>query len=251
MKVKCDEAWPCCSACARANAQCSGPPDTHKFIYNGNHHAENNINEGTTCQSIGLSTTQQAVLFPLDSFKTSNGASFARLRLSSGGPRRNLSTVADRVAARFGMYLSGKDDSNMLAHIDYVKYLPSRLQHSAALRDSLALFISALINSKRNVSPAEVVDRKLYGKAIRSLQYALNNSESLTCETLAATTILDRFEMAFDGGSIYRAVHASGVRSLTMKRGPPNLENEMDVQLALKNLIPIVRLSKISGHSTR
>lgn len=247
MKVKCDERWPHCSPCIRSGVECSGPPSKLKFVHNGRHSQDHNrISENSETVANAYST-QQKVLVPLGSSHEPSGATFARFRISSGAPRPHLTTVADRVAARLITIVTGESASKvMLVNLGYIKYLPSRLQTSVALRDSINLMMSGWVSFMRGDPIAKAIDLKLYLKAIRSLQKALDGPESLRCETLAATTILERFEVAFDGGGSHRAVHASGVRSLTSKRGPPNLDDEMDVLLALKNQVAMVRFSSNS-----
>lgn len=75
------------------------------------------------------------------------------------------------------------------------------------------------------------------GKALRSLQRALNDpNEQLNCETLVATTIMDRIEVLFDSTRSYnKAIHAAGIGALLIKRGPPNLNDDLDIHLAFEN----------------
>ncbi|KAI1380226.1 hypothetical protein F4677DRAFT_254126 [Hypoxylon crocopeplum] len=173
------------------------------------------------------------------------GASFGHFRLSSDEPRKNLTTVADRVASRLVGYLGHEDAPwDMLATIGYTKHLPIRLAESPALRDGVALMCSAWANYRRNLPAAEVIDSNLYGKALRSLQRALNDAQQqLSCETLAAATILGRLEILFDTRRPFnRTHHAEGIKTIMLKRGPPKIDDDLDLHLALENHAAMISL---------
>ncbi|KAK6957112.1 hypothetical protein Daesc_002397 [Daldinia eschscholtzii] len=126
-----------------------------------------------------------------------SGASFGHFRLAPDGPRKNLTTVADRVGARLVGYLSHENASwDILSSFGYIKHLPVRLSESAALRDCVALMCSTWANARRDFASAQLIDSSLYGKALRTLQRAINDhDQQLSSETLAAATILERLEL--------------------------------------------------------
>ena len=123
----------------------------------------------------------------------------------------------------------------------YLKLLPARLGDSTALRDCTALFASAWANFRRGLSVDQVTDPKLYSKALRSLRGALTNSHGCTCETLAAISVMERFEIMFDTSRpLYASSHRSGMIALMTVRGPSKSGDEMDVVLALENYLILV-----------
>ena len=121
--------------------------------------------------------------------------------------------------------------------MSYVVHLPQRMAHSPALRDCVALFCSGWSSYLRGADPDDLVDHKAYGKALRSLQRALDSrQDQLRCETLAAISILERFDVLFDRNRGYnRTMHGRGIHSLMLKRGPPDPNDELDRRLAVEN----------------
>ncbi|KAI1211412.1 uncharacterized protein F4807DRAFT_451030 [Annulohypoxylon truncatum] len=239
IKIKCDETWPTCTPCLRAKTLCSGPPNLTKFINNGRHTPV--AEESSESETMVHFVTSGKGVKNLKSIRHQglpNGAQLGHFRLSADEPRKNLTTVADRVAARFVGYLTHERAAwDMLASAGYNRHLPVRLSESAALRDSVALVCSTWSNSRRNVPPDQIVDPNLYGKALRSLQRSLEDQQlQLRCETLAAATLLERVELIFDTHRPYqRTRHSFGISSLMSARGPPNPNDELDMHLALEN----------------
>ncbi|KAL7625824.1 hypothetical protein AAE478_005047 [Parahypoxylon ruwenzoriense] len=148
----------------------------------------------------------------------SGGATFGHFRLSLDRPQKNLTTVSDRVAARLMNYLGNEDAAwDLSASNYYTKLLPVRISESAALRDCVAVMCSAWTNFRRNRAVHDPV-------------------RQLTCETLAAATIMERLEILFDTHRPYhRTRHSLGIQGLMSKRGPPKLKDDLDIQLALEN----------------
>lgn len=177
------------------------------------------------------------------------GASFNHFRLHSHEPKKNLTTVADRVAARLVGFIGNENASwDFLVYTGYIRHLPVRLSRSAALRDCVALMTSSWANYKRNLPVEQVMDSGLYGKTLRSLQRAIDDDrERLSCETLAAVTILERLELFFDTRRPHhKARHTIGIQNLMVNRGPPELDDHLDVHLALENHATLV--GQISLH---
>jgi hypothetical protein len=126
--------------------------------------------------------------------------------------------------------------------VDYFRLLPARLGSSAALRDAVACFCRGWSDSE-NASPSKSsVDPQAYGKALRSLQRALGDEkEKLATETLAAVSVIYRVEVLFGGQPNLQSVtHAQGIYSLMETRGPPNLDDDLDVCLAFEHQISVV-----------
>lgn len=177
----------------------------------------------------------------INSQSVDGGASYSCFRLSPG-PRSVPTTVADRVAVRLGALLDRGTYDNGVFNMRYMKLIPQRLSQSAALRDCVALLCSAWANSRRKLPVDELVALGIYGKALRSLQRALSGPQALACETLAAVTIMERFIVIFNRGNrANRILHIQGIRTLMQQRGPPVLDNELDVFLTLENQGSMVR----------
>lgn len=239
IKIKCDETWPTCTPCLRAKVPCSGPPNLTKFVNNGRHTAapEDSIESELVVQFVSPGQKMKN-LKSIRQQGLPNGAQLGHFRLSADEPRKNLTTVADRVAARFVGHLTHEGAAwDMLATTGYNKHIPIRITESAALRDSVALLCSAWTNSRRNVPLDQIIDPNLYGKALRSLNRSLLDHQlQLRCETLAAASLLERIELLFDTHRPYhRTRHSFGISNLMMARGPPNPNDDLDVHLALDN----------------
>lgn len=165
-------------------------------------------------------------------------SSISRFRLCSStvSLSANLTTSADRVAARLAAMLTHHGPRDLMLQAGYLKYLPARIDSSPALRDAVTLMCSAYANFQRGLSADQVLNASIHGKALRSLGRAIDDHTRITAETVAATTIMERVEALFDGSRpCHRVRHAIGVDTLTRQRGPPKLDDVFDVQLALEN----------------
>lgn len=191
-------------------------------------------------QSLPRSKSPQYSMIRINSQDVEGGASYGYFRLSPG-PKQYPTTVADRLSARLVAHLDRDSQRDVLLNVSYLKHIPNRLGESAALRDCIAVFVSAWSNFRRGRPMDQLIVPMLYGKALRSLQRVLNSRQVLKCETLAAITILERVEALFDRNrSQHRTMHAKGVYSLMEKRGPPSLDDPLDVHLALENQATLV-----------
>ncbi|KAI0113335.1 hypothetical protein F4814DRAFT_421483 [Daldinia grandis] len=251
IKIKCDENWPTCTPCLRAGVVCSGPPNLTKFIHTSSHSSTTDEARGDNVTA--QLTTRGRAVGNLESIRQRGlpgGASFGHFRLAPDGPRKTLTTVAERVGARLVGYLSHENAPwDILASCGYVKHLPVRLGESAALRDCVALMCSTWINSRRSSKSTQIMDSNLYVKALRTLQRAINDrNQQLRSETLAAATILERLELIFDSQRPhYRSRHWEGIQTLMIKRGPPNPEDDLDVHLAFENHAALISLWVTTG----
>ncbi|KAI1473202.1 uncharacterized protein F4812DRAFT_42455 [Daldinia caldariorum] len=252
IKIKCDENWPTCTPCLRAGVTCSGPPNLIKFIHTSSYTSttgEARHDDGVATQLIARGRSA-ASLESIRQRGLPGGASFGHFRLAPGGPRNNPTTVADRVAARLVGYLTHENATwDILSSFGYVKHLPVRLNESPALRDCVALMCSTWVNARRDFSSAQLIDSSLYGKALRTLQRAINDHEQqLSNETLAAATILERLELVFDSQRPYhRSRHWEGIQTLMIRRGPPNPQDNFAVHLAFENHAALISHWVVEG----
>ncbi|KAF4978260.1 hypothetical protein FDECE_18249 [Fusarium decemcellulare] len=240
-RTKCDEKWPCCTPCRLANVACSGPPTTMKFVHNGHHGVTPTSTEDLAENPQRSETTparQWTSMVHVSSRTGPNGGpSYGLMRLVPH-PRSAPTTSADRVSARWVAQFEKDAIKDLLKTVGYTTLLPRRVAESPALRDVLALFCSTWLNFKRGkAAEGQLIDLNVYAKAIRSLRRAIEEpAQSSSCETLAATMLLERFEVHFDAGrSYHRCVHGRGVYSILAHKGPPKLTDELDVCLALES----------------
>lgn len=179
--------------------------------------------------------TRRGTFVNLGSRHMPEGSTYQSMRLVER-LRPGPTTTADRIAVRLVGYFD-KNPRDPSVVITYFKLLAQLFGQSAAFSDSVALFCSCWSCFQHGVPDGYYMDYNLYGKALRSHQRALNNpTEQLSCETLAATTILDRTEIFFDGNQRHnKAVHVAGIVASLAKRGPPKLNDDLDIHLALEN----------------
>jgi len=165
------------------------------------------------------------------------GGSYGLFRLHTS-PKRSPTTTADRLAAQLVRHLQGPQRQVLLG-IAYFEFLPNRLGRSAALRDCVGLFCSAMSHCQRGTSAVGLVHlvAEPYGKAIRSVQRAINDPhEQLRPETVAAICVLERFDVLFNVyRKPHRSLHGQGICHLMYKKGPPNLNDDLDTRLALES----------------
>lgn len=243
---QCDQKWPTCTQCFQADAVCSGPPTEPKFVHNGIHGTTSGSDPEVPARYTSLpllSSAPSHAIVAINSRNVPGGASYSILRLSQE-PRPNPTTVADRLAASLVRHLENGPGSALLLTMGHLNFVPARIGESPALRDCVALLCSTWANYRRALSIENIIDSKTYGKALRSLQIALNDeNQQLHTETLAAVTMMERVEIMFDAKRPrHRALHGQGMYGLMLKRGPPKLSDELDTCLAFDNLEPMVRI---------
>ncbi|KAI1857480.1 hypothetical protein JX265_011215 [Neoarthrinium moseri] len=215
----CDETWPTCSACKRAERKCSGPP-SYKFVINGCHSTSANKKEfpasfdaNATIQDTrtvepaesSFSSGRLTTIVKVQKKEASGGDSFHSVRLTPSNPRNEHVTKADLLSAKLLYYLevsAGSEcDLQMWGHS--LKLLPRFLDGSAALRHAVDLLLTCWSNLQQKGSITDSLDLTLYNQALRSLQEALQGAlvdpvSCLTSSTLAAQTVLQKVEIAFD-----------------------------------------------------
>ncbi|KAL6689676.1 hypothetical protein J3F84DRAFT_354013 [Trichoderma pleuroticola] len=249
-KIKCDQKWPTCTPCYHVDAVCSGSPTEAKFVYNGIHATTNRADCVAPVTSTSLQVPSRApshaAIVAIKSRDISGGATYSVLRLPQE-PRPNPTTVADRLAATLVRHLENGPVNAFLLTAGYIIFVPARVGASSALRDCVALLCSTWTNFRRALPVEQLINPNVYGKALRSLQIALNDErQQLNTETLAAVTVLERVEILFDARPPrYRALHGQGVYGLMLQRGLPRPSDELDTCLAFDNLGPLLALSLV------
>ncbi|KAJ4252866.1 hypothetical protein NW762_010772 [Fusarium torreyae] len=136
---------------------------------------------------------------------------------------------------RLGSYLitQSAKSPELIINLAYFKHLPRRLNESPALANCLAVLCDSWTNFQRSIAPDRLIEPRLYGRALRSLHTALNGPKQLNVETLTAMTLLQRVEVLFDTRrGDHQTVHSGGMIPLMIKKGPPNLDDPLDIHLA-------------------
>lgn len=228
--VQCDENWPTCTPCAKSRCPCSGPPIPIDAA------------DSDASSTISLPSSPSSSSRLLSHYELPEGSSLIRVRLNVHHPRSYPTTIADRVASRLVAYLEKGSLFDASLAVDYLKLLPTRLDSSNALRDAVALFCGCWGGFRRAPATQLLVDPRARVKALRSLQRALADENSMfASETLAAAALMERVAVLFDNrGDEELVAHVRGISSLMVHRGPPNIEDELDLALAFANLGTLV-----------
>lgn len=240
-KVKCDEKWPTCSPCARHKVICPGPSSPgFKFVHQENQPAQRRPVERERKPRVpGEREDPGSLALQVRKMRSAvhgDGSSYGSFRLVNPTPRPQPTTLCDRVAQRLVGHLERGRDGGITLQMTYLKYLPQRLSESACLRDSVALFCTSWAGFRRQQPRGEIVNTVGYGKVLRSLQRALEGPQALSVETLAAVTLLERTDAIFNRKPKHHwDVHQKGIRNLITQKGPPNVDDMLDVCLANEN----------------
>jgi hypothetical protein len=254
---QCDQNWPTCTPCQRIKATCSGPQSRHKFIVNGSHSPQADEESSPDSvksegQTTGESETAPWYAIPAVRCQApSGGATFGFFRVPSSSfrphPGQALISPADHVAALLVSQLSTQRFADSATGFGYMRHVPQRMAMSRALQDSVAFFCTSWANYWRGLPLSQILDAKLQARAARSLRLELDGPRKLAPETVAAVTILQRLETLFDLQSEEpRGVHSMGMLALLAQKGPPDLEDELDVRMALDNQTILVCYPKLN-----
>lgn len=118
--------------------------------------------------------------------------------------------------------------------VPWIHLIPSRLESSQALRDAVQLFLNSWTTARCHPTEGSSLHRISYGIALKSLRTALQHpQEAFTSTTLAATSLLYTSEYNFElKRQANRNNHTSGLQGLIVERGPPRIDDELDVCLS-------------------
>ncbi|KAI0839916.1 hypothetical protein F5Y06DRAFT_18344 [Hypoxylon sp. FL0890] len=189
-----------CTPCVRAKATCSGPPLLTKFV-------SNEIVVRFQASGILASNLKSICQQGLP-----GGASFGHYRLSSDEPRKNLTTVAGRLAGRLAARLVGflaHEDApwNVLANIGRIV---EALHCGIASPSCVLLGRTPTETYRRNKWLTPPFTARLCEACSALID---NHKQQLKCETLAAATTLERLEVLFDSSRPYhRTRRAFGIK---------------------------------------
>ncbi|VUC27554.1 unnamed protein product [Clonostachys rosea] len=230
-RIRCDQRWPTCSPCSRSSTVCPGPSSTLKFIQ---HLAPSSdgIPGGKRKTPVSSKAAHpfavmvdRGHLSPYNNGKAVHGS--FRLQV----PRFKSTTTVDRVSAQLVHLLEIKERTG-LELPSYLKFVPERLSHSACLADSVALFYLTWHQASRGQSQAKVLESRTYGRALKSLQRAVNSQAVYTVETLTAMVILLGLTVHYKPFTLidYRP-HTVAIRHVMRQLGAPQLESSLHIGL--------------------
>ncbi|KAL1626441.1 hypothetical protein SLS56_006845 [Neofusicoccum ribis] len=114
---------------------------------------------------------------------------------------------------------------------------PPRLAESVALQDATECLLFAHDALLRREEPESLIDPGCYGRALRSLQRALDDpQERYLANTLAATGLLQKTEGAFSaaGRMDFGVTHAGGIYACMKGRGLPQSDDEFEMLLCIE-----------------
>lgn len=256
-KIKCDEKWPRCGNCKRSNQECSGPPKGVKFVQNNCHSARGStkLSDSPVPRSQAPSPCGTLVDVKLHSTADGTGA-FHQMKIVSENPARPREvtpTSEEKLAAKLAHAMalseaSGDGNALLISH-EALSLMPARLAESAALSDALGCLLATFGNLRRALPFQDLIDLHTYGRALKSLQKSLKDpDQQLGTATLAAATVLYQIEIAYDSSKgPNKASHCGAIYSMMHARGPPSLEDMLDVHLAFENQQPMLSYCLLSG----
>ncbi|KAH8727803.1 hypothetical protein GQ44DRAFT_769867 [Phaeosphaeriaceae sp. PMI808] len=246
-KIKCDEAWPSCLNCQKNGKSCPGPPARHTFKDLGpilstgtetvvvkehpivldhqyKHLTQLNerfIENGSVLHKFRIS--QKVTASPKRSSRRSSTQSLTPPR--SPFIRQPLPSQHHELArALIAATTTGGLGVRMDVFGQFIREIPSRIGHNAALDAAAAVLVNAhtsLVHKKTTISP------HLYLRAIKMLQTCLEDPhQGMSANTLCASLLLSLVE-ALAGpriGNRYLA-HVGGAGRLMELQGPEQYQD--------------------------
>ncbi|KAJ9602419.1 hypothetical protein H2200_012961 [Cladophialophora chaetospira] len=126
----------------------------------------------------------------------------------------------------------------------YFGLLPSRVGCSAALDDTLRCLVSAHQLALHGVPINNCLDLNLYGRALQSIQKALENpAEYVSSSTLCAVSLIARLEATFSQNpsrEITEMLHIKGFARLIQEYGVPREDDILGANVVLANVLTLV-----------
>ncbi|KAH6630050.1 hypothetical protein B0J18DRAFT_420021 [Chaetomium sp. MPI-SDFR-AT-0129] len=247
-KVKCDEVWPTCGTCRRAKVFCSGPsPTAVKFVPQNTHVTGGSASKSTnrTCPPVRKSEgAARLVLMQSRLAETGNGTflkhRFQDFESRCPAPTATPQGTADSLVSRL-VYVLESDlmkSPCIRPKVPWLRLTPQRIPAEPVLCDAISLLLNTWFNAQKGLPREDVLDRKAYGKSLTSLRAALQNPTKVyDISTLVSTTLIQGIETCYDTTrQPNQNSHASGLCALMVARGPPCLDDELDVVLCFENI---------------
>ncbi|KAL7782556.1 hypothetical protein V8C43DRAFT_326850 [Trichoderma afarasin] len=213
-KIKCDENWPVCGYCKRKGFECSGQP-TNRFVY---------IRAPNSVRSF---ISEESCVMP-DSVHQPKSAICPSLGNEADGSIAQLNAVIDT-----------SKDMNLDALLSKKSFtlLPRYMIGNQVLCNAVRFMVSCYTNHRRGIYLQELFDRRAYSQALASLAQALQGpSNGITTPVLAAISIIHRVVTTYEPeAETCQNKHLEGINAIMAARGPPNLDDDLDVSLMFDN----------------
>lgn len=272
VRLQCDENWPACGPCRKTNRTCPGPQSRVKFI---NHSTEPEATSTyDSLVDIKKFSPQSGKAMVLLHSKTAQTGTFHKLRIVSLPnikkspplsttchslpapfqiPTHPRSSPEDQLLQRLVRAISIEEHKFSLLPLGhYWHWIPERIGVSKALDDAISAVVSAHNNALHGVPLTKAVDYAMYGRALRSLGAAVQDSaESRSSNTLTAATLLQALEFRFKPtDKANYVIHGSGLAELLRRYGPPSPGNKLDFYIALNAHGPLVSFIHSGRHES-
>ncbi|KAL6809739.1 hypothetical protein J3E69DRAFT_360576 [Trichoderma sp. SZMC 28015] len=270
-KIKCDEKWPTCSNCKSRDRICSGPPDdrfVHIQFQEPTQACYNLCGQKVTDDPRQLSRPSTRSLSPfqhkIKGSRYSNSFINVSSRSNNGtkatlwkkrDPKLSISPLlqncADNAVWKLITVALNMEDVNLYASLSKKSYslLPRYMRSSTALCDAVTLMIETYSNHQRGLPAQKLIDRKAYGQALRSLNQGLQSSQKQqNSALLAAVSIIHRVVATYEAEPEHNpSVHLRGIYAIMTACGPPQLDDELGLSLALDNIGTLYMDSLVSS----
>ncbi|KAH7130741.1 hypothetical protein B0J11DRAFT_523991 [Dendryphion nanum] len=271
-RVKCDEAWPTCGPCRKGNRQCPGPPErTIRYAqdYPFGKKQQHTQDANTASNQLVLRTRKPGAssrskegrnlhMIPIHVEKK-DGGMFQKIRLldtSIVWKQDGISSLArplplspaDSLASRLHTFLQWEEhggDVKVPIRGVWLRQLPQRFGTSPALDHAISCLIASHEAVARGDNPSTWLDFKQYGKALKSLQHAIDRpNEQLSTNTVAAVAVMWRIEgvlTAIDGKNHEQAIHARALLQMFRAKGTRAPTDKLEFFLMLECHIAAVQ----------
>ncbi|KAK7214183.1 hypothetical protein V2G26_021361 [Clonostachys chloroleuca] len=243
-KIKCDENWPSCTPCRRSKRECPGPtPLVNVSSVAPRDAAPGSASHGSKRGGLAIRAGHRVTARPKTQInKQAHPSECGPLTTSRcqesrclGALRSHPTSRPDQLASYLTAVLNDGTYQGDLAQLDVLSFIPQRLHVSPCLTDSVAFWCHLQLDTRRKLPKPSVATLHYYSKALQSLQSTLEGKNAYRTETLAAAVLLQRTTLPFHKMVKSDAIaHAKGISALVMQRGPPNLDDDLDVSLAIE-----------------
>ncbi|KAH8812699.1 hypothetical protein F5884DRAFT_315355 [Xylogone sp. PMI_703] len=253
-KVKCDQAWPICGPCMRSGRLC--PPRPSLQVIDETELLRERLTKARSRKKLIRSQNQHR--FQGEDEKRCISRTSSPDAMST---RATLSlTPSERLSYSLIDSIHTEDPSSCLGILGiFISQIPRRLGTNVALDHVTECLLRAHTSLLRGDGPSKWINRRLYVRALRSVQHAIKDpAEEQWSNTLCATLVLQRIEAAFNQSVVPEPgmsmkdwlghgelVHGAGVAALMQKMGPP--KNKEDAMIAIDGQACVIHRSVILG----
>ncbi|KAF2119129.1 hypothetical protein BDV96DRAFT_684715 [Lophiotrema nucula] len=265
-KVKCDERWPVCGPCAKGRRSCPGPPKKDiRFVESDENMAELPVRSRYRPPSgaqivtlVGRSSEEYKNLHmvTLRSKNLKNGVQMQKIRLvdlPKAEPQpscssRSITPLApspplssnESLSARLYATLDPTTNAKIHSHSLILRELIGRFGTSSALDNATLCLVTSHEAVVRGDDVSTWFNIQQYGKALRSIQEAIDNpNEQYTTSTLAAISVMWRTEAVFCRvrGVSNQGIHGRAMAHIFRHRGICNTSDPLELYLIVDCLM--------------